>query len=376
MMSKRHILVVDDDEALRSGVCDLLELSDFDVSSAIDGADALKKLDELPHTPDLIVSDIRMPNMDGYSFLEAVRKRPDWLSIPFIFLSAKGDKEDIRRGKLRGADDYVPKPFDFEDLIVAIQASLARRDELNALQEARMSTLKQRILHVVNHEFRTPLSYIVAYSDLMANSPSFQHSDELRAYINGIMLGSERLSRLIESFLVLAELESGLGAKIFEYRRARIDNLDTILSGVLDGLEPRATARGVTLKREIEKPVPAFEGDVAYLELALRHLVENGIKFSPENKSASVVVGLKSEPGWLAISVCDSGPGIRQEEREHLFDIFYQVNRDQLEQQGIGAGLAILKHVVDLHGGQIKIGDNAGGGACMTLRLPVEAAAG
>src|SRR5687768_13429493 len=116
-----HILLVEDDEVLLKGLHDLLEMEGFRITTANDGADGLRSLEGMPRFPDLIISDIRMPHMDGYEFLAAVRNRPEWLTIPFIFLSAKGQKEDIRYGKMRGVDDYVAKPFELKDLLVAIR---------------------------------------------------------------------------------------------------------------------------------------------------------------------------------------------------------------------------------------------------------------
>jgi DNA-binding response OmpR family regulator len=93
-----------------------------------------------------------MPNMDGYEFLSAVRARPELLAIPFIFLTAKGQKEDIRHGRLRGVDDYITKPFDFRDLLVSVKSALTRHEQLSGLHELNMEHLKQRILTVLHHD--------------------------------------------------------------------------------------------------------------------------------------------------------------------------------------------------------------------------------
>jgi two-component system sensor histidine kinase/response regulator len=375
-MSGEHILVVEDDEVLRSGICDLLELSGYAVSAARDGVHAIDILQSLGMAPALIVSDIRMPNMDGYEFLEAVRERPEWLSIPFIFLSAKGDREDIRRGKLRGADDYISKPFDFQDLVVAIQSSLSRHEELHALQEARLNTLKRRILDVINHEFRTPLTYIVAYADLMAKEESFQHSKDLRQYINGILEGSERLSRLIENFLVLAELESDLGEKIYERRQSLITDFGQLVREVVDGFEARAAKKNVSVDLQIEDPLPPIKGDYPYLEISIRELIDNAVRFSPEGETVAVTVMTGGNyDDKVLIVVNDHGPGISAEKQADLFDIFYQVDRERLEQGGAGAGLAIIQRVARLHKGNIGVESAPGQGSRFILRLPAAGAA-
>ncbi len=372
-MAHEHILVVEDDETLRSGIRDLLELAGYVVSAANDGAEALELLEQASESPALIVSDIRMPVMDGYRLLEIVRARPEWLTIPFIFLTAKGEKQDVREGKLRGADDYIIKPFDFQDLLVAIQSSLNRHEQLHVVQEARLEAIKSRILHIINHEFRTPLTYIVAYANLMASNDSFQHSEELRQYIQGILQGSARLSRLIENFLLLAELESGLAEKIYKRRCRPIDKLDNLVREVVARSLPEAEKRGVTLKLEIPGPLPVVEGDSAYLEVAIRELVDNAVRFSPENSGARVIVTVLARDWQLSIRVCDQGPSIPPKDQQHLFDIFYQVNREKLEQGGTGAGLAIVHRVAQLHGGSVRLESQPGRGNCFELSLPVRA---
>ncbi len=370
-VTKQHILIVEDDDALLRGVTDLLEMAGYDVSQAGDGSIALGMMERMGHAPDLIVSDIGMPNMDGFEFLGAVRARQRWLTIPFIFMTAKDEKEDIRSGKLHGADDYITKPFEFRDLLISVQSALNRREQLSAMQASEMEALRQQILKVLNHEFRTPLSYIVAYADLMANSPSFKHSAELRQYIYGIMEGSERLKRLIESFLTLAELESGTGAKIFEARKTVIDNLPALLGRVIEAQHDRAAERGVAVRLIADTKAPPLIGDTTYLELALLHLLDNAIKFSPKQQASMVTVSLLSDDEHIVVAVCDQGRGIAASEHRRLFETFYQIDRDHNEQQGTGAGLAIARHVAHLHGGQIALESEPGKGSCFLLRLPV-----
>ncbi|NDJ52296.1 MAG: hybrid sensor histidine kinase/response regulator [Chloroflexi bacterium] len=370
-MTKQHILLVEDDIPLLKGVHDLLDMAGYRVSTATDGMDGLSFLKESPSRPDLIISDIRMPNMDGYEFLEEVRKNHAWLEIPFIFMTAKGEKRDIRDGKLRGVDDYVTKPFDFQDLLISVQATLGRRATLSAVHESRMEALKRRILNVLNHEFRTPLSFIVAYADLMASSSEFEYSDDLRQYIAGILEGSERLSNLVESLLALAEMESGISYSIQDTRKTIIDSVDQILFNVIASLQKKIERQEVQVNVDVCDPVPRLECDPVYLELAMRHLIDNAIKFSPAEQGAKVEISLQREDNMLILSVTDYGRGIPQEEVERMYDTFYQVNRAEHEQQGAGAGLPIVRHVADLHGGSIIVNSAPDQGSTFIMRLPI-----
>jgi two-component system response regulator AtoC len=126
-LSAYHILVIDDDATLRSNVVELLSEEGFDVAVAKDGADGLALAQG--RTPDLVVCDILMPGMDGYQVLEAVRRHPATRSVPFIFLSSKAERQDLRRGMDLGADDYVSKPFELTELLTAVLARLRRVGE-------------------------------------------------------------------------------------------------------------------------------------------------------------------------------------------------------------------------------------------------------
>ncbi|MBN1429182.1 MAG: response regulator [Anaerolineae bacterium] len=371
-MDKYHILLAEDDKALLRGVTDLLEMSGYQVYAASDGRSALRLLEQLSIPPDLIISDIAMPYMDGYKFLNAVRARPEWVSIPFIFLTARAEKEDIRTGKLRGVDDYVTKPFELPDLLVAVQSTLSRRRRLSILQEQEMENLRQQILKILNHEFRTPLTYIVAYAELMAASSTSAQSEELRQCIDGIQHGSERLSRLIESLLLLAEMESGNGRKIFDQRKTVISDLGSLVREVVAQLQTTASERGLTLHVASDGFLPSVIGDPEYLRVALANLLGNAIKFSPVGSKANVSVLMEVRDAEISVLICDEGAGIPPEGSKHLFQPFYQHNRDKDEQQGIGAGLAIARHIASFHGGRIeRLNRPGGGGSCFVLTLPV-----
>jgi len=137
------ILFVDDDPIIQENVVELLELAGYRTLVANDGVEALVLMDT--HLPDLIISDITMPNMDGFAFYEAVRAKTAWLIIPFIFLSARGEQEDIRCGYRMGVDFYLSKPFEPQDLLIAIDSRLKRITEI---QSAIRDEVERNIKHL------------------------------------------------------------------------------------------------------------------------------------------------------------------------------------------------------------------------------------
>jgi putative two-component system response regulator len=140
-MAGEIILIVEDNDVLRQGLQALLEAEGFAVHTAIHGLDGLEKVKACP--PDLILADISMPEMDGYAFFEAVRARPEWISIPFIFLTARRGREDVFAGKKLGAEDYLIKPVTRQELVTTIRSRMARSHQLllAQLQQAYESSL-------------------------------------------------------------------------------------------------------------------------------------------------------------------------------------------------------------------------------------------
>lgn len=122
-MGRGKILVVEDHEPLLLAVGDILEMEGFSAFFAADGVAGLRAVEEIH--PDLIVADIVMPEMDGYAFYEAVRARPDWARIPFVFLTCKADKEDLQKAEALGVEGYITKPFEPSELVDTIRAKLA-----------------------------------------------------------------------------------------------------------------------------------------------------------------------------------------------------------------------------------------------------------
>lgn len=373
-----HVMVVEDDANLLEGVCAVLEISGYRVTTAVDGSDALAQLQHAAARaamPDLIVSDIMMPNMDGIAFLQSVRQRPDWVNIPFIFLTALSEKADIQKGKQLGVDDYVIKPFEADDLVVAVESRLQRHRALSAVHSEQMSNLKRRILTILNHEFRTPLTFVVAYSDLLNThtAEAVLDDSEILSFLKGVNSGAVRLRRLIENFILLVELDTGDARTNYDMRKAIIGHVSPIIERAITMARDMS---GVTnpITAQVAPDVPAFIGDADYLKTALVQLIENAAKFSPPNAVVEVGARTVMEAGRPAaqLYVCDHGRGIPEPERPHIWDTFYQINRAVHEDQGAGSGLAIVRGIAALHSAATGVNSEVGQGSTFTLTFPAK----
>jgi len=206
-MSGQHILVVEDHKSMSRAIKGILESEGYTVSTATDGIEALEIMDKV--VPDLILADIMMPRMDGYTLYERVRARPEWIPIPFVFLTAKSEREDKLKGKELGAEDYITKPFDAEELIVSVRSRLGRARAIERASEAEFEDLKEQIVTVLGHELRTPLTYVTGYTDLALEDVSSLTPREVEEFLHGIKSGADRLNHLVEDLLLLVQIDSG-----------------------------------------------------------------------------------------------------------------------------------------------------------------------
>ncbi|MBX3065525.1 MAG: response regulator [Anaerolineae bacterium] len=371
MSANSTILVVEDDISLRQGICDILEIKGYSVLTAGTGREGLDVMLGNGAPPDLIVSDIMMPVMDGYQFFSEVRKEPRWMKIPFIFLTAKGEKADIRAGKMLGAEDYIVKPFEPEDLVVVVSSRLRRVDEINAVQSAEIGGIKRGILTILNHEFRTPLTYIVAYADMLNRDPDELSYDEMKMFLTGINTGADRLRRLIENFILLVELQTGEAQSTFNWRKRKINDYDEILRHTVEYMTPAAEEKGVKLQAHYSYgSLPSIIGDTEYLRTALIRLVDNAIKFS-DKSGAAIYLAAEVRDSFLCFDVEDQGRGIPPDEQQTIFDLFYQINRQVYEDQGAGSGLPIVDRIAKMHGGGVTLQSEPGVGSRFTLYVPL-----
>ncbi|UCC65260.1 MAG: hybrid sensor histidine kinase/response regulator [Anaerolineae bacterium] len=367
-MTQATILLVEDEPPILEGMSRALKKAGYDVLTATNGEAGLARLDET--TPDLIVADIMMPVMDGYEFYNTLRANPRWELVPFIFATARGEVEHVREGKRMGVDDYLTKPFEIEDLLVAVEAKLRRARRIQQATQDELQTLKGRILTMFNHEFRTPLTLIKGYAE-MAKMGGELDADTLLNYIVSIGHGAERLFGLIEDLLLNMEIEAGAAEQCYNLRKERLESLSCLVAAVAASFEAQAAQAGVALDAEVPPDLPLVEGDADYLGTALSRLVDNAIKFSPAG--ARVAINASAQNGTVVISVADQGRGIPPEEQPYIFDAFHQVNRARYEQQGAGLGLSIASGLIALHGGQIEVASDGvpGRGSTFTVTLPI-----
>lgn len=361
-----QILIVEDDLAMSGGIRDVLEMNGYRVELAENGVEGLRVLSEF--RPDLIISDIMMPEMDGFEFLERVRRHPQWATVPFIFLTAKGQRPDIRAGKQLGADDYLVKSVDLEDLLVVVRAKLDRALTIQQHGLREMDDLKRSLLNMLSHEFRTPLTYITGYVDLIQEGE--WSPEDLEKFLGRIKSGSSRLNRLVEDFLMLVRFETDDARQAYAMDKGPFSNWAGMVTRIIERLGEQAAHKQVALQSDIEPNLPLVEAHESYLENAISRLVDNGIKFS-KPAGGQVWVTVYATEQRVCCAVRDNGIGISDLEVDRVFDRFHQINRQRIEQQGAGIGLALVKSITELHSGKVSCTSTEGAGSEFVISLPI-----
>jgi len=306
--------------------------------------------------------------MDGYDLYKAIRNQPEWVAIPFIFLTAKAEKEDKLKGKGMGAEDYLTKPFDPQELVVAVASRLKRAKVIQDASEEKFDTIKKQIANVLGHELRTPLTYVRGYTELALETES--STDELQDFLHGIKRGADRLNRLVEDLMLMVQIDTGRTASEYHDLAQLHPDLEAVLIATIQRHKRQAAERGVTLELTVEPNLPSVLLCPPIFMNAVSRLISNAVKFSRgERKRVTIIARATHEQVEVAIS--DEGIGIAVHELPLLFKRFTQIRREEMEQQGTGLGLALSKELVDLHNGEIIVESIAGRGSTFTIQLPI-----
>lgn len=352
-----RILVVEDDSEIRNGIKDLLEVEGFEVIEAEDGYNALESLKT--EKVDMIISDIMMPNKNGYDLLTELQKDEQLSSIPFLFLTAKTSYEDYRKGMGLGVDDYIMKPFKADELLQAIKIRLKKKVEM----DYKFENLKSGIIKYVPHELRTPLVSIIGFSDLIMDDYTEGMPEEVYEMIHRINVAGSRLLRTVEKFLIFTEL------KAFENNsQKKITDPENNFS-VLKAVDDVHTKLYKIYNSKVEFDYQLVEEKLKipekYFQIILTELLDNAIKFS--NPYDTVKIQTVSEDDYYSIDITNRGKEFTPEQIKKNSE-FVQFDREEFQQSGNGLGLQIVKSIINIFGGSLQI-DSKNRSTRITVKL-------
>lgn len=368
------IMFVEDNRELLESAALVLEASGHKVILANDGREAMDLL-QGGQMPDLIVSDISMPHMDGYQFFNAVQEHAKIRVIPFIFLTAYGSDEQQKIGRVLGVDDYLVKPFDPDLFVKSIESRLRRFgqivDDTRQQESEKLAPVRQAMVHMIAHELRTPLTLISGGSSLLEEDLNSVESvpsiDALKETVTLITSGAARLGRLEQQIVLYSELESGEASKDIDDMALPVDFTD-IIDQAIEDVAYLNEVKQVNL-RKVYLPAPSYEvsGLPDQLVSVVREVLKNAIGFSAPG--SEVFLRLEATPEEVYLRVQDQGVGIAADDLDKVWEALYQSNREEQEQQGIGIGLTIVHLVCDAHKASATLESELGKGTTVHIRF-------
>ncbi len=376
-----EIIIAEDYTALLDGLAELIELEasqyDITVHKAENGRIALEIMETV--TPDLVISDLMMPELGGEDLLKTVRQEDAWLGIPFIFLTAKASPEIRNAGLLMGVDRFVAKPFDYYDLIAMVEVLLTQKFRHDETYQKRMEDARLLAQIRIPHELRTPLTQFVLYFELLESS--FDDTDtpeDMAEFLNGSQQGCQRLQTLVNDLVLALETRSGKIREQIKQKAAVTDDWSTRLHDLVTDQRLKISAKNasinkpdaITLTADIAAALPPIYGCSDLLKDAVHRVLDNAIKFTAYQKGGHIDFSAYAEDDQIKIVVADNGIGYPSYLSKEIFGLFYQHERVEQEQQGAGVGLTIAHEVIKAHNGTIEAAGEVGQGATFTITLP------
>jgi signal transduction histidine kinase len=370
-----RVLVADDNADMRAYVARLLS-GEMDVDVVADGRRALEAAQARP--PDLILTDVMMPGLDGFELLDALRADERTRYIPVILLSARASVETVTEGLTHGADDYLVKPFSARELLARVRVHVERTRTARALAaltaEVRASAaelersnkeltrsaeelrradeLKSRFLAMASHELRTPLTAIAGFTTTMLRRWQQLEEAEKLEFLEIIDRQTRRLSRLVDDLLHLSKVESGT----LQVERVKLDVSIAIKEAIRE-LGP-------------DEPIVVSAPDDLVLfadEEHVNRILVNYISNARKYGKPPIEIDARAIDGWVEISVTDRGT-VPPNFVPYLFEDFARAEGSASD--GTGLGLAIVKGLAEAHGGEAWYQPNVPTGSCFKVRLP------
>lgn len=345
-------LIIEDSSYFRKMIRNIIQnsLNNIQLFEASNGKAGVKLA--LEHLPDLIISDIMMPELDGYGVLKTLRQNPSTQAIPFIFLSSRVEKSDQRYGMDLGADDYLTKPFTRDELLGAIAARLKKKELIQQQSQKQLDELRDNLTHSLPHELHTPLTGILGLSRVILDAYDLEDTRVVQM-IETIHDSAQSLYRLTQNFLLYADLE------MLSHDRDRLEAVMTFsdITFTKEMIEKVAKSKAEEFHRIDDLNLNLTQDEFVRisaqkLEKILEEVIDNAFKFSQPN--TPIHINSSANDLELKIEVMDYGKGMSPFEIERI-GAYVQFQRKLYEQQGSGLGLIIAKRLTELYGGTLSI---------------------
>lgn len=367
--SEYKILIVDDVMSNVLLLKVLLTNEKFAIATASNGRQALEQVEK--ENPDLVLLDVMMPDMSGFEVAQHLKSNPNTADIPIIFLTALNSTADIVKGFQVGANDFISKPFNKEELIIRVthQISLvaAKRLILSKTEELQRTIAgRDKLYSVIAHDLRSPMGSIkMVLNMLILNLPSEKIGAEMYELLTMANQTTEDMFSLLDNLLKWTKSQIGKLNVVYQ----DVDLVE-VTDGVIEIFSMVASLKKIRI-REMKPEKMMVNADIDMLKTVVRNLLSNAIKFSKEN--SEVLVKMEEVDGMAVVSVQDYGCGISEEGQKKLLhtDTHFSTFGTNNE-EGSGLGLLLCKDFVVKNGGKLWFTSKEGEGSIFSFSIPVK----
>ncbi|MEH2298396.1 MAG: hybrid sensor histidine kinase/response regulator [Nostoc sp.] len=361
-----RILAVDDTLDNLILVQAILESEGYEIDLVSDGIKALRQVEQSP--PDLILLDVMMPGIDGYEVTRRIRNNPAISYIPILLITAFHESSVVE-GLDAGADDFIRKPFDTDELLARVRSLLRLKHSLD--EQQKMARQREDFVSRLTHDLRTPLVASDRMLNLFEMETFCKISPEMKQAIAVMIRSNKNLMEMVNTLLEVYRFEAG--KKTLNWEEC---DLREISQEVVSELSPLTSEKGLTLEIDIHELDPQNKnaaiimGDRLELRRVLNNLIANAIKFTDTGVITIRIFEKSSNPvnpDLVTIEIQDTGYGITPEDQATIFERFRQGKH---KRSGSGLGLHLSHRIVEGHAGTIQVTSELGKGSLFTVQLP------
>ncbi|NBC16415.1 MAG: response regulator [Bacteroidetes bacterium] len=360
----KKILVIEDDKLSLNVIMKTLRRAGYEAMGAASGSAGIKVAQD--YKPDLIISDIMMEEMDGYEALAAIREQADTATIPFILMTGHASKQSMRHGMELGADDYLSKPFQVEELLAAVEARFEKQKAVQEEMDTRLDELRSSISTKLPATIRQPLFAMMNVGEELRSQAAALTPAQIEDLGEKLHQAGNRLERMFDNFLMYNHLQVIAADEQLaqQLREARSRSLKPLIEG-----EARKKAEHYGRRDDLQLNVQ--DGAVTiqryYLVKLIEELLDNAFKYSSPGSPVRVTAAVRE--GTFILKIRDDGRGMTPEQVERV-DAFNRSVAGIYQEDGIGLGLGIALRIATLYGGSVSIDSTPGEGTEAVVRLP------
>jgi signal transduction histidine kinase len=360
---KPLILIIDDEEALRDGCSQVLEKAGYAALTAEQGIEGIKIARE--HLPDMAFIDLKMPNISGMEIIEILsRDIPD---IVLVMITGFATIVSAVEAMQKGAYDYLPKPFNPDQLRVLAKRGLEHRNLKIETKRLRVEKdqMERNFITFVSHEMRSPLVVIRQYIEALNEIAGDRFDKDVKEIIDRCRKRIQNLEELVEHWLDISRIEDGT----FAQQKVSL-NLDSIIARSVEEMIPLCRKRGISLETNIPQKLPQITGDAESLVRVFTNIIGNATKYTPEG--GKITVTCQHDEFYINVSIADTGMGIPPDKLSLIFEPFFRCGGKNEKHSGSGLGLTFCKKIMESHKGCVAVSSKEGEGTTFVLTFPCQ----